>query len=288
MNHLSHRLGIGFALLVVTLGACDGIKATDAFSALQISQVQVLDGKSCSVPGTATSLHRTHGVMDVGLPDSLFNDPPQFYPYWLPVLVVNNLSSAGGSKAEELNNIRLTHFTVELSAPNITWKSSCPGTFDTPTITDSLAPGGATGASLNIITAAHAQCLQSQVPPQNVIVTAKIVAKGRHGGTDIRSAEFTYPVEVCIGCLQTAYETPDLVPYRYPAALPMCSSLVGSNPYMGDTCASPGQDATIFCCALTITTGGADAGTAKRDVAVCPGIFTGNPPSDAGTTNTGP
>jgi hypothetical protein len=297
MSHRIHcvRAGIGYGLIALSLGTCNSIKATDAFTALQIGQVQVLDGSSCSVPGTATTLHRTHGIMDVGLPDSLYNDPPEFHSYWLPVLVTNNLSSAGASKAEEMNNITFTHFTVELSAPGIIWNSSCPSTFDTDGITDLLVPGGSSGESLDIITATHAQCLQRQVPPQHVTVTAKITAKGRHGGTSIESAAFAYAVDVCIGCLQTDYTSAALIPYRYPAELPTCSTFTGPNPYYdpSTTCASPGQDKTIFCCGITIATGTTDAGTVAKNIAVCPGVFTGSPPSDAGTststsTTTGP
>jgi hypothetical protein len=290
MSHQIHclRAGIHYGLLVVALGTCNSLKATDAFTALQISQVQVIDGADCSVPGTATTKYRTQGIMDVGLPDSLFNDPPQFYPYWLPLLVMNNLASAGASKAEEMNNITLTHFSVELSAPGVNWdKDLCPSTFDSQPMTVLLSPGGATGASLNIITAAHAQCLQSQVPPQHVTVTATITAKGRHGGTSIDSSPFTYPVDVCIGCLQTNYTVPELLPYRYPANMPMCAAFAAgtSNPYSGDTCAPPGQDKTIFCCGITITTGVADAGAVTKNIAVCPGVFTGTT-STATSTST--
>jgi hypothetical protein len=293
MSHRIHclRAGIGYGLLALSLGTCNSIKATDAFTALQIGQVQVLDGSSCIVPGTATTVKRTRGIMDVGLPDSLYNDPPEFHSYWLPLLVTNNLVSAGASKAEEMNNITFTHFTVELSAPGIIWNSSCPSTFDTDSITDPLVPGGSSGESLDIITATHAQCLQRQVPPEHVTVTAKITAKGRHGGTSIESAAFAYAVDVCIGCLQTDYSSPALIPYRYPAAVtPMCSSfLSGTNPYSGAACGSPGQDATIFCCGITIATGSSDAGAIMKNIAVCPGVFTGAPPSDAGTsTSTGP
>jgi hypothetical protein len=296
MSHQIHclRTGIHYGLLVVALGTCSSLKATDAYTALQIGQVQVIDGSDCSVPGTATTKYRTQGIMDVGLPDSLFNDPAEFHPYWLPLLVLNNLASVGASKAEEMNNITLTHFTVELSAPGVNWdKDLCPSTFDSQPMTVLLSPGGATGASLNVVTAAHAQCLQSQVPPQHVTVTAKLTAKGHHGGTSIESAPFTYPIDVCIGCLQTDYASADLIAYRYPANMPMCVSLSGTNPYTGSTCGSPGQDKTIFCCGLTITTGKPDAGAVQKDIAICPGVFTGTTSTSTSTststaTTTGP
>jgi hypothetical protein len=296
MSHPMHclKVGIHCGLLILGLGTCNSIKATDAFTALQIMQVQVIDGTDCSVPGTATTKYRTQGVLDVGLPDSLFNDPPEFHPYWLPLLVVNNLASEGITKAEEMNNITLTHFSVELSAPGVSWdKNLCPSTFDSQPMTVLLSPGSSTGTSLYVITAAHAQCLQSQVPPQHLTVTAKITAKGRHGGTGIESAPFTFPVDVCVGCLQTDYASPDLIPYRYPANMPMCSSLSGTNPYTGSACGSPGQDKTVFCCGLTISTGKPDAGAVQKDIAICPGVFTGSTSTSTATststsTATGP
>jgi hypothetical protein len=235
--------------------------------------VQVLSGGDCSVPGTATTLHRTSGTLDLALPDG--STPP----YYLPVLVVNNLDSVGGSTAEEMNNIDLNHFTIELSAPGVTWNDSCPATFDTQSMTGTIPPGGSVGAGLDVITSAHSQCLQTQVPTSHISVTAKIRAKGRHGGTGIESAPFIYSIDVCAGCLQTAYTDPALVAYRYPADTPMCASLVGSNPYSGDPCFPPGQDATIFCCAITQT-----VGKATQDVALCPGVFEGTTSTSTSTT----
>ena len=274
MNHHGKwaACGMGFTAIALGLVACGRISATDAFTALQISQVQVLTGGDCTIPGTKTSLFRDHGVLDLALPDQ--STPP----YYLPVVVENNLDSAGGSKATEMNNITLSHFTVELSAPGVSWNSSCPTTFDTPTITDLIPPGGGVGAGINIITPAHSQCLQSQIPPEHLLVTAKITAKGRHGGTGIESAPFIFTVDVCAGCLQQAYTDPALIPYRYPANTPMCSALSGSNLYLGDPCFPPGQDATIFCCGVTQKVGGS-----TQDVAVCPGAFTGS-----GSTSTTP
>jgi hypothetical protein len=264
---------MGFAAITLGFVACGRILATDAYTALQIAQVQVLSGGDCSVPGTATSLHRTGGTLDLDLPDR------SLPPYFLPLLVVNNLDAVGGSKATEMNNITLTHFTVELSAPGVTWSSSCPAKFDTQSFTDTIPPGGSAGAALNIITSAHSQCLLPQVPPQQLVVTAKIWAKGRHGGMSIESAPFVYSVDVCLGCLQMAYTDPALVPYRYNADYPLCASLTGANPYTGDPCFAPGQDQTIFCCGITQTVNGA-----TKDVALCPGVFSGKTGTDTSTS----
>jgi hypothetical protein len=273
--------GTGCAAIAFGIVACSSISATDAYTALQISQVQVLSSSDCSIPATPTTLHRTSGILDLGLPDG--STPP----YYLPIVVVNNLDSVGGSKASEMNNISLSHFTVELSAPGVSWGDLCPATFDTQPMTDLIPPGGSVGAGLDIITSAHAQCLQGQIPASSLPVTAKIWAKGRHGGTSITSAPFIFTVDVCMGCLQTGYTDPTLLAYRYPADTPMCATFAGSvNPNTGDPCLPPGQDQTIFCCGISETVGGV-----ARDVAVCPGYFpaaTVTATSTATSTSTGP
>lgn len=282
MNHQGKWFAraTGYAAIAVSVVACGRMLANDADLALQITQVQVLSGGDCTVPGTKTSLYRSQGVLDLDLPDG--STPP----YYLPVHVANNLESVGGSKAEEMNNIALHHFTIELSAPGVSWGADCPTTFDTAPVSITIPPGGSVGSSMHVLTYSHSQCLQPQVPAEGLSVTAKIWAKGRHGGTSISSAPFIYSITVCKGCLQVDYTEPALVAFRYPANTPMCASLLGGNKYSGDPCLPPGQDKTIFCCGITQT-----VGTSTRDVALCPGVFTGTTSTDTSTstsTATGP
>jgi hypothetical protein len=253
---------VGITLLVLTLVACDGIWATDALTALEIKQVQVLDPSDCSVPGEATSAHRVEGVLDVDLPHRAAEE--NAWPYYLPVVVINNLAAQGKTIAEEMNNITLTHFTVKLSGPSGVFapENGCPDTFDTRSFSFRLTPGSSTGAALDALTANHAVCLRNAVLP--VVVTASIRAKGRHGGTTVESAPLVYPITVCAGCEQQGYAAPDVLTYTYPN-YPFCAALASSttNPYSGNPCLSPGQDAKILCCALPDST------------PVCPGVFTG-------------
>ena len=244
-------------------GASQVIDA-DAYTALQIVQVQVLSGGDCTVPKAPTNLRRSSGVLDLALPDG---SAPA---YFLPVVLANNLDSSGSTPATEMNNLTFTHFTVELSAPNVTWPTTCPATFDTPAVANLLAPRTTAGVSLNAITPSHANCLLPYVTTAPLLVTATISAKGRHGGTNIVSPPFVYSVKVCAGCLQQGYSDPALQPYQYPATPPLCSALTGVNPYTGDPCLPPGQDAQILCCTLPSTTGGM-----PHDLAVCPAVFVG-------------
>ncbi len=272
----SLALAGGLTGIAAGLLSCSSWKANEAFQSLQIAQVQTLtdEGSGCVVPAGPTAATQTRGTLDVYLPDG------SFPPYALPLLLVNNLDSVGGTKATELNNITLTHFTVELSADGVAWSAACPSKFDSESFTAILEPtGGALGYPLQIIRPQHSQCLlahlapQVDQEPQYVQVKATITAKGRHGGTGIESAPFVFNVNVCTGCLQDSYTEPELIPYRYPAGYPACSALT-ENRYPGDPCFAPGQDLPILCCGYMDSEG--------RQRAACPAVPTGKP-ADAPT-----
>lgn len=281
----------GLALLFVS---CGSWKATDEPRGLQIVQVQSITGQTsatsgsttgCTVPATATTSTQSSGVLDVYLPDN------SYPPYLLPVLLANDLDPVGGTKATEMNNITVTHFSVTLSAPGMTWDASCPASFDSPPFTIVLAPGSTAGYALEIIESQHSLCLLQALNPQpsdsgprHVLVSAQVTAKGSHGGTTIASAPFTYTVDVCTGCEQDSYTDPTLIRYRYPAGYPACAALQGTNLYQGSPCLPPGQDAPILCCGYTDAAGKARA--------ACPGYST-NTSTTTGTatstsTTTGP
>jgi hypothetical protein len=273
----SLALAGGLAGIAAGLSSCS-LKAHESYQALQIAQVQTptQSGTGCVVAATPSDSTRTHGTLDIYLPDG------SFPPYVLPLLLVNNLDAVGGSKATEMNNITLTHFTLELSAAGMSWLGSCPSKFDSESFTAVLAPGGgALGYALPIIKPQHSQCLlarlapQAGQDPQYLEVKATIIAKGRHGGTEIESAPFVFNVYVCTGCLQDSYTDAELIKYRYPAGYPACSALTSVNKYQGDPCFAPGQDEPILCCGYTDSDG--------RERAVCPAVATGTT-----TTTTSP
>ncbi len=281
-------LGLGLVVCATGLGilACDAWKANSAFDSLQIVQVQSISGSGsgagmCVVSGTAAgTASPVQGTLDVFLPDG------SFPPYLLPLLVANNLDPVGGTKATEMNNMILTHFSITLSAPGMTWSSDCPASFDSEQFTIPLAPGGTAGYPLYIIKGVHSACLLAHLAPdpstdpgpRSITVTAHITAKGTHGGTTIESAAFLFNVEVCTGCLQQGYNQADLAVYDYPAGYPACSSLTGSNPYQGDQsgCLAPGQDNLILCCGLTDASG--------RQRAICPAVPTGTTSTTTSTS----
>lgn len=54
-----------------------------------------------------------------------------------------------------------------------------------------------------------------------MVVTATIRAKGVLHGDDVTSGPFAFPIKVCAGCLQQGYQDPALIPYEYPADIPL-------------------------------------------------------------------
>mgnify|MGYP001581401051 CR=1 FL=1 len=155
---------------------------------------------------------------------------------------------------------------------SVTW-DACPGEFDVPVDSWLLAPGGTVSEIVEIIRPCNAaplfDSLQAAQSASSLTVTATVRAKGHLGSWDIESPPFTFPVQVCYGCLQTGYSDPTAVQFSFPA-VPMCSDLT-VNPYTGDPC-NPAQDHTILCCALGVDAQGHATGV------LCPAVPTGTAP----------
>jgi len=256
-------------LMASTLASCDGIWAKDAYTALQIKQAQSL-ADDCVIPGEPTSTYKPDGMLDVALPDGVAR------PYKLPLSILNAMAAVGKNLAEEMNNVTLESFTVELSgdwynnagvAASISWSDLCPQRFDYPMGTLRMDPGQFLGVRIDAMQSGHAACLR-QLPLYYAEVTAKITAKGRHGGSSIQSAPFKFVIKVCKGCLQTDYTNPEIASLN--GALPQCASLV-TNPYLGGCFI--GQDKPILCCSKKAEK------PASSDI-LCPAMPMGNP--DAG------
>ncbi len=226
----------------------------DGPHALLIEQTQSPMEGTCASPAEVGEVRLISGVLDVGL--------NRDYPYRMYPVVTNQLASfrAGGqSKADELNNVTLTGFRVSIEPPpgvaSIPWAEGCPGDFDYDVETHLLAPEASVGSIVEAIRYCHVPVLRQQFESgvagfdpnlsAEVVLRVTLKAKGRHGSDDLRSAPFTFPIRVCVGCLQTGYAEPGFAQYDFPN-IPACEAL-SSNPYPGNAC-DPGQDGLILCC----------------------------------------
>jgi hypothetical protein len=258
--------------MVAALGmaSCDGIWAKDAYTALQIAQAQVLKKGECTaVPAEPTSLYQSAGILDIAVPDGSTR------PYQLGLSIFNAMESAGKTPAEEMNNITLESFVVELAGDwydssgvpaSITWDEVCPQKFEYPVGTVRLSPGGYAGTLIEAMRAGHTYCLQRLSQLYQADITATIKAKGRHGGTSIVSAPFKFRIQACRGCLQTEYREAMLASLN--GALIQCDELETANDYP-DGCFL-GQDTTFLCCSTT------SSNPAPSEV-LCPAISTKKP-----------
>jgi hypothetical protein len=258
--------------MVAALGmaSCDGIWAKDAYTALQIKQAQVLKEGECTVPAEPTSLYQSAGILDIAVPDGSTR------PYQLGLSIFNAMESAGIAPAEEMNNITLESFVVELAGDwydssgvpaAIPWDDVCPQKFEYPVGTVRLSPGGYAGTLIEPLREGHTYCLQRLSQLYQADITATIKAKGRHGGTSIVSAPFKYRIEACKGCLQTGYDEEQLATLN--GALIQCETIESVNDKYRGGCYL-GQDRMFLCCSTT------SSNPAPSEV-LCPAISTKKP-----------
>jgi hypothetical protein len=233
--------GLGAALL---LPAC-----VDYGSGLTIMQNQVpmISMNSCSVPAARTDNRGVLGTLDVAL--------DQDYPYYLYPLITNQMPSLPGSVPP--NRVNITVWNVKIEPPpgvSVPWTDSCPAEFDFPGPLQ-LDPGGQASALVEAMRPCHSNLVrklmeQGKLPSsysEEVIFRLIVRAKGRHGGTEIKSDPFEYPVRTCYGCLQTGFLDPAYAPFNFPK-VPPCKNLI-SNPYLGNPCNLAQDVGPVLCCA---------------------------------------
>lgn len=258
------------ALAAVLLSAC--VEASSGLSIVQ-NQVPVVGTaateRSCTIPSMASLERNVMGTYDVALDKS--------YPYLLFPLVSNDLPSQ--MMSIEPNIIEISKWSVKIEAPptvQVAWNPNCPAEFDFPSPIG-LRPGQQAAAIVEGMRPCHGDLLRGLMQEGKISssfserVTFRLIlrAKGRHGGTEIKSTPFEFPVRVCYGCLQTGYLDPQFADFAFPR-VPACNKLA-DNPFLGNPC-NPAQDMTLLCCALD----------AEGKQLECPGIPRGTP------TMTGP
>ena len=150
------------------------------------------------------------GILDVAL--------DQTYSYKLFPLVQNNLLPAAGGSDIEPNRVYVTGAQIEIVAPpgvTIPFSGECAAEFDHPS-QSSISPGATRAIRVEAIRACHATLFQglfrsgalNPMVSESVYFRVIVRIKGRHGGTQILSEPFEFPIRVCYGCLQTGFSGP--------------------------------------------------------------------------------
>lgn len=235
--------GLGLLALAFCASTC-----TDANGSLVVLQAQV-PGDNCVVADEVGSAGRLEsGTLDVAL------DQP--YSYKLYPLLQNNLVPLGGTSGVEPNRMLVTGASVEILPPPglaVPFTSDCASAFDHPSAA-SLGPGLTAAIRVEPLRSCHAAIIKSMfesgkldpATADEIYFRVKIRAKAQHGGGELLSDPFEFPIRVCYGCLQTGF-TGAYAVFDFPQ-IPACDHLT-SNPFQGNAC-NPSQDSgPVLCCA---------------------------------------
>lgn len=269
---------IAWALPVAGLLVGAECTVDDGPQALLIVQADAPESTTCAAPAEIGTKRLVSGVYDVAL--------DRLYPFRMYPVITNQLASflgAGKGQSDEVNNVILTGFRVEIAPPagvgSIPWAAGCSGEFDWNVETHLLPPAASVGTIVEAIRYCHVPVLREQFQNKSpgfdsdmsaeVILSVTLRAKGHHGTSEVESAPFTFPIRVCYGCLQTGYSQPGFAQYNFPN-VPACEVLT-TNPFAGNLC-DPAQDQRILCC------------KDKTSGIICPAVP--NPISTSTTTST--
>jgi hypothetical protein len=228
-------LALAAALCPILIFACGRVPGQ--FEILN-NQVPMSSGGGCTIPVEPT-IYQGQGTLDVSIVRSGLPSAYQFFP-----LIENNLPGSTGSL--DPNQIHLSGFTIDIApigeVPTAiasifaTLKGSALLHYQVPSSGGISSGGGMISAIVDAFPVALAQqLLQSGglgLDP-SLTVNLTIQALGTtNNGTKMQSDPFSYPVDVCAGCLVANVAS---CPY---AAAP-------ANP--GNPC-NPSQDTPIDCC----------------------------------------
>jgi hypothetical protein len=259
MKRVEHRAWMMSLGALAWLSAC-----TDANESLIVVQAQVPDDE-CVVSDEGDSTVRLEsGTLDVAL--------DQLYSYKLFPLVQNNLVELSDDTNIDANRVAISGARVKIVPPtgvSVPFRADCAAEFDHPS-QGAVFPGSQRAVRVEAIRSCHADLLRNlfrtgalnPALSESVFFRVIVRIKGRHGGTEILSDPFEFPIRICYGCLQTGFTGPHSL-FNFPKT-PPCSALA-TNPFRGNQCA-PAQDfGPILCCARD----------ELGEVLQCPGVPTG-------------
>jgi hypothetical protein len=245
--------GMPSGLRVLALAATVAATATctDANESLIILQAQRPDDQCRINDGVQGSILQDRGTLDVAL------DRPRGY-IMFPI-VANNLQEIAAEGEIEPNRVFVNGARVKILPPpgvSIPFSDDCAAEFDT-SASAQMGPGDTRAIEIEVLRSCHAAFILDLFKTgrlnhsvgERIDFRVSLRVKGRHGGTDILSDPFEFPIRVCYGCLQTGFAGP-FAAFNFPERLPACDKLT-TNPYQGHQCPDLiAQDVgPVLCCA---------------------------------------
>lgn len=221
-----YAMAAAFSLTAVLASGCVGERAF--FISANYSQC---------VPGDAeNAVGLSVGTLDTQGAPWIVSSGRGYLLY--PELRNDMLASAGTDGEPERNRLILRRFEVDLDLGVLGQGVGVPAqltSFAVPA-TGLIEPGGSLlVAGVPLVPAALVDILsRKQLPTGGGLITAKVQAVADHNGSDLKSLEFEYPIQICSGCLMVSNVAADCPPTQ-PAAT-------------SNACGHP-QDDKVFCCA---------------------------------------
>ncbi len=244
---VASRTGVRAALMALAMAGTACIDSNESLVIVQ-NQIPVASESGCLVSAAKSAEYRDHGVLDVALDKG--------YPYYLFPLLHNRLpmGSVMGGGTVDPNEVVISGYQIKIDPPPniaVEWNPACPPRFDYP-VTAIVPAGGMVSNIVKAIRECHYELLKQLFVDRKIdakedaIFRVTVKARGRHGGSDILSEPFTYPIHVCYGCMQQGYKG-EFAAFDFPA-IPACSMLT-NNPFTGNPCNVAQDGIPVLCCA---------------------------------------
>ena len=145
----------------------------------------------------------------------------------------NNLNSVGTEDDIDPNRVQVTGARVKIVPPTgvtVPFRADCAAEFDHPS-QSTIFPGSQRAVRVEAVRTCHAALFQdlfksgalNPAVGESVYFRVIVRIKGHHGGTEILSDPFEFPVRICYGCLQTGFSGPYSL-FNFPMT-PPCAAL---------------------------------------------------------------
>jgi hypothetical protein len=206
-------------------------------------------GANCQAEASDSGLFQSRGVLDLVLPLGQYTMHPILRNQMPPSTLANRRQVQ--DLRVDTNDVALEKAQIRYSFPNPTIAPDNPKFVEegiTVFISGTVSSGGGlTAVALPVLDFELAQALDAKVEPRSAdnpsprfTMLAKVQISGRTlDGAPLVSSEFTFPLDICRGCLLTF---PSVA--AVPGAGPNCR---GVTPFVGEHPCLVGQDKRIDC-----------------------------------------
>jgi hypothetical protein len=208
------------SLTVVTLLALLGTGCAENEESLIVLMAPAWEMGGCVITADTSAASLPYGMLDLTYGT----------PYAMPAILLNNTAEEAANannSGVQSNELQLIDADVDLSMPQapdvleaLRDMDESLVSFNVPLSTNSLPPGGAAGVLVEVIPQRTSMALGDVIAAQigaNAKLTVQAAVQfhaSRSGNSigkvgEIDARDFSFPIQVCFGCLTTCVSCPD-------------------------------------------------------------------------------